>query len=173
MLHSPSAKHTGSGIDWNSEASGSSFSRGMTGGLYCKHCMFYCPDLDVLQRHMDICTELVRRLFSVASEQGDRQEDHSQPASKNVSCEPANNSDKPFACSKCGKAYQALQSLQRHRWKCDQSRPLICTVCDAVFYRADKLRNHIQLAHSIGGSTTPMGQLLSGVFPHNLPSDDQ
>lgn len=166
ILRLPSAKHIGGGSDWNREASGSSFSKAMTGSLYCKHCMFYCPDLDRLQKHMETCAELVKKESSVVMEHVDRS-DHPVPAST------TKNSDKPFVCSKCGNAYQALQSLQRHRWMCDQSRPLVCPVCDAVFYRADKLRNHVQLAHSMGDSATPMVHLLSGMFSHNMHAADQ
>ncbi|XP_076469113.1 uncharacterized protein LOC143299655 isoform X4 [Babylonia areolata] len=170
----PTAKHIGSGSDWYREVSSSNFCKGPSaaGSLYCKRCMFYCPDVARLQKHMDSCNKVIKKSSSITGK-GVGKHDSPQRASEKTPDAPTNDNSKPFACTRCGKVYQALQSLQRHRWMCDQSRPLTCSVCDAVFYRADKLRNHVQMAHCVGDSSTPIVCLLSETFPHDVYGTDQ
>lgn len=65
------------------------------------------------------------------------------------SASEAGSSDLPFKCSRCNRGYQVAQSLQRHRWMCEKSRPLTCEVCLATFYRVDRLRRHMKTVHRL------------------------
>lgn len=59
------------------------------------------------------------------------------------------SSDLPFKCNRCNRGYQVAQSLQRHRWMCEKSRPVICELCLATFYRVDRLRRHMRTVHHV------------------------
>ncbi|XP_076460708.1 uncharacterized protein LOC143293577 isoform X4 [Babylonia areolata] len=114
-------------------------------GLYCKNCMFYCPTAEKLSEHMETCPE---KNLTEGGEHGLRPDDKDlQESSEEREPLPPVDPLRPFRCSKCGRSYQLAQSLQRHRWKCDQSRPMPCTICGMVYYRADNLQNHLKSVH--------------------------
>lgn len=123
---------------------------GGSGSTYCKNCMFYCPDISQLKEHMEICesatkdTQTVGIDFSAGN--GGSPTDKEDETTSSLPVDLM----RPYRCSRCGRSYQLAQSLQRHRWKCDQSRPMPCTICGAVYYRADNLQNHVKSAH-VGG----------------------
>jgi DNA-directed RNA polymerase subunit RPC12/RpoP len=115
---------------------------GGSGSSYCRICMFYCPDSEQLLKHMETCgadavEDSGERSASISSEKEKDSPVVSQPV----------DLQRPFRCSRCGRSYQLAQSLQRHRWKCDQSRPMPCSICGAVYFRADNLQSHIRCAH--------------------------
>ncbi|XP_076460727.1 uncharacterized protein LOC143293577 isoform X21 [Babylonia areolata] len=49
-----------------------------------------------------------------------------------------------FSCCKCGRQFQYRRSLTRHKWKCESSRVLNCTLCRYTTYRPDSLRAHME-----------------------------
>ena len=102
-----------------------------SGFFYCKSA---CQDEDSLKKHINMC--------GVKS-------DGSQLCSGSLQSDIAFTKylTKPYQCSRCGRGYRMNQSLKRHRWKCDQSRPLSCSFCSEVFYRADSLQRHIKCFH--------------------------
>ena len=126
---------------------------GVAGGAYCKHCMYYCPDSQLMEQHTQTC--MAKEAGHSASALGGLPKDIAHKDA--VKSRGGNSSGvakpfdpaRPFVCSRCGRSYQLAQSLQRHRWKCDQSRPLACSLCDAVYYRADNLQSHIKSVHNM------------------------
>ena len=147
---------------------------GGSGGSYCKRCMFYCPDLELLQNHVETCTADGSDLDKVSSQGSDDKESSQERQEEEAAALPVDPA-RPYRCSRCGRSYQLAQSLQRHRWKCDQSRPMPCTICGAVYYRADNLQNHIKSAHNMGSRVPPNPRQTPphDFFPHFLSGSDQ
>lgn len=67
--------------------------------------------------------------------------------------EARSSTDLPFKCSRCNRGYRVAQSLQRHRWMCEKSRPVTCKLCLATFYRVDRLRRHMRNVHHVDSHT--------------------
>lgn len=164
--------------DWSTEAFPTRLlpmGVGGSGGSYCKRCMYYCPDLELLRKHVETCTADGSDLDKVSSHGSDDKESSQERSEEEVSAVPPVDPARPYRCSRCGRSYQLAQSLQRHRWKCDQSRPMPCTICGAVYYRADNLQNHIKSAHNMGSRVPPSARHTPphDFFPHFLSGSDQ
>lgn len=130
---------------------------------YCQYCMFYCPTEKALAVHMASCSGLSSALdTSILQVRSDPQnkssfdqtseDDFDNAEVEDINTTPTNiapltNPELPFVCSNCGRGYRVAQSLQRHRWMCDRSRPMPCSHCQAVFYRADRLKRHLEKSH--------------------------
>ena len=120
----------------------SSFQQSTPTKSYCKFCMFFCPSPQKMKDHLKICKSASG---NTPASEADASETTEGRSLSDVPVDPS----RPFRCTKCGRSYQVMQSLQRHRWKCDQSRPMPCTICGAIFYRADRLLHHVRGSHSI------------------------
>lgn len=55
----------------------------------------------------------------------------------------------PFECRKCKKHFRQSCSLFRHRWKCEGTRTIICSICNSIFYRSDHYKRHMVNAHPL------------------------
>ena len=51
-------------------------------------------------------------------------------------------------CDKCGQNFQYLRHLLRHQ-NSHQSSQFNCNLCDKIFSRTDKLREHVQKEHGV------------------------
>ena len=51
-------------------------------------------------------------------------------------------------CDKCGQNFQYLRHLLRHQ-NSHKSSQFNCNLCDKIFSRADKLREHVQKEHGV------------------------
>lgn len=131
-------------------------------GSYCKRCMFYCSSVQVLFQHISKCRaaskshskEGVASAVTVQSENWEETE-RGQQRLGTQEVDNATDPSKPYKCSRCGRSYQLAQSLQRHRWKCDKSRPMHCALCNAVFFRADIINAHMMSMHGVDIRTAP------------------
>jgi len=164
--------------DWSTEAFPTRLlpmGVGGSGGSYCKRCMYYCPDLELLQKHVETCTADSGDIDKASSHGSDDKESSQERSEEELAAALPVDPARPYRCSRCGRSYQLAQSLQRHRWKCDQSRPMPCTICGAVYYRADNLQNHIKSAHNMGSRVPPSTRQTPPheFFPHFLSGSDQ
>ncbi|KAF2165352.1 hypothetical protein M409DRAFT_55765 [Zasmidium cellare ATCC 36951] len=60
---------------------------------------------------------------------------------------PATTSTKPskHICLDCGRAYKAVETLNRHSKNHSETTPYVCSVCDASFKRKDLLDRHARI----------------------------
>ncbi|XP_025093273.1 transcription factor btd-like isoform X8 [Pomacea canaliculata] len=120
-------------------------SQGAPSGHYCRYCMYFQPDIVALEQHMLRCKAAQRRHADGGSDDRPTEEDGPLTTADTGGKDTRDN--KPFRCTRCGRSYPLAQSLQRHRWKCDQSRPMPCPLCGAIFFRADNLSGHMRSVH--------------------------
>ncbi|GFR68812.1 zinc finger protein 14 [Elysia marginata] len=57
--------------------------------------------------------------------------------------------ERTLTCGTCQKTFTFLQSLRRHKWKCEGTRVMACDICHKCFYRRDKLKSHLLSQHGI------------------------
>lgn len=107
--------------------------------------MYFQPDIVALEQHMLRCKAVQRRHADGGSDDRPTEEDGPLTTADTGGKDTRDN--KPFRCTRCGRSYPLAQSLQRHRWKCDQSRPMPCPLCGAIFFRADNLSGHMRSVH--------------------------
>jgi len=58
------------------------------------------------------------------------------------------STEKAFSCPECGTGFRHKNSLVRHRWQHQESRPQKCPLCSRQFVAASRLKSHLRAAHT-------------------------
>ncbi|XP_055895378.1 zinc finger protein 62 homolog isoform X5 [Biomphalaria glabrata] len=104
--------------------------------IICTNCWHVCADYDSFVTH---CSH------KESKGKNSKQKEKTRKTAKKSKSAPVGI---PFECRKCKKHFRQSCSLFRHRWKCEGTRSIVCSMCDSVFYRSDHFKRHMITAHS-------------------------
>ena len=98
---------------------------------------------------VDLCNEMQRKNSSPT------EKTHTKSASKTfmnsgnyfVQYNRVQRGERDYMCDRCGKAFKAKISLNRHRLIHTEVKPYACDVCDKTFNQKNNLKTH-QLVHT-------------------------
>ncbi|CAH1780047.1 unnamed protein product [Owenia fusiformis] len=78
--------------------------------------------------------------------------------------------EKPHQCEQCGQSFTLLKNMKRHKLMHSKILRCKCPQCDFGTTRMDKLRDHLQKQHQVGG---PAGTTVQIPYTTELMVDDR